>query len=150
MMKTILAVAVIMVFLVTGAGLVLAQSVPVPSNKEPAEAVKEPDQERGAEPEVKLGEQKAAGKRGSNKIAYAAGKKVRQAHKSGRVAEPANLVTPNYSVSPGVRRDRRLIIDAAYLKYYAQPDLPLGEPFWVTERDGALMLVDPHISQNLR
>lgn len=149
-MKTILAVAVIMVFLVTGAGLVWAQSVPVPSNKEPAEAVKEPDQERGTEAEVKLGEPKGAGKRGSNKKAYATGKKVRAAHKSGEVAQSANLVTPNYSVSPGVKRDRRLKIDAAYLKYYAQTGQPVGEPFWVTERDGALMLVDPHISQNLR
>ena len=149
-MKTILAVAVIMVFLVTGAGLVLAKSVPDPSNKEPAEAVKEPDQERGAEPEVKLGEPQAAGKPGSNKKAYATGKKVRKAHKSVEVAQSANLVTPNYSVSSGVKRDRRLKIDAAYLKYYVQPDQPVGEPFWVTERDGALMLVDPHISQNLR
>jgi hypothetical protein len=149
-MKTILAVAVIMVFLVTGAGHVLAQSIPVPSNKEPAEAVKEPDQERGAEPEVKLGEPKGAGKRGSIIKASATGKKVRAAHKSGKVAQSANLVTPNYSVSPGVMRDRRLIIDAAYLKHYAQSDQPRGEPFWVTERDGAMMLVDPHISQNLR
>ena len=150
MMKTILAVAVIMVFLVTGAGLVLAQSVPDPSNKEPAKAVKEPDQERGAEPEVKLGGPKAAGKQASNKKAYATGKKVRKAHKSGGVAQSANLVTPNNSVSPRVKRDRRLIIDAAYLKHYAQPGQPVGEPFWVTERDGALMLVDPYISQNLR
>jgi hypothetical protein len=149
-MKTILAAAVIMVFLVTGTGLVWAQSVPVPSNKEPAEAVKEPDQGRGTEAEVKLGEPKGAGKRGSNKKAYATGKKVRAAHKSGEVAQSANLVTPNYSVSPGVKRDRRLKIDAAYLKYYAQTGQPVGEPFWVTERDGALMLVDPHISQNLR
>ncbi len=77
-MKTILAVAVIMVFLVTGAGLVLAQSVPDPSNKEPAKAVKEPDQERGAEPAVKLGEPKTAGKQASKKKAYATGKKVKE------------------------------------------------------------------------
>jgi hypothetical protein len=150
MMKTILAVAVIMVFLVSGAGLVLAQSVPDPSNKEPAEAVKEPDQERGAKPEVKLGEPKTAGKGGSIIKAYATGKKVRAANKSGGVAQSANLGTPNFSVSPGVKRDRRLRIDAAHLKYYAQTGQPVGEPFWVTERDGALMLVDPHISQNLR
>ena len=91
-----------------------------------------------------------AGKLGSKKKVYAAGKKVGGTQKSGEEAQSANLFTPNYSVSPGVKRDRRLTIDAAYLKHYAHSDQPLGEPFWVTERDGALMLVDPHISQNLR
>ena len=71
------------------------------------------------------------------------------APKSGMAAQSANLVQPGYSVSPGVKRDRRLKIDAAYLKYYADPDLGVGEAFWVTERDGALMMVDPLISQSL-
>ena len=176
MMKAILAMVVLLVFLVTGAGLVLAQSVPGPSKdpsvsqelkknreyqqkkeeeqtkaaKEQAEAVKETDPKRGAEAERQIGGTKAARKRESNKKAHAANKKVMEAHKSGTVAQSADIVTPNYSVSPAVKRDRRLAIDASYLKYYAKPDQPIGEAFWVTERDGALMLVDPHISQNLR
>ena len=47
-MKTTLAIMVIMAFLVSGAGLVLAQSVPDPSNKKPAEAAQEPGQGQGA------------------------------------------------------------------------------------------------------
>jgi hypothetical protein len=36
-----------------------------------------------------------------------------------------------------------------YLKHYAKQDAPVGEAFGITERDGALMVVDPHISQEL-
>ena len=61
-MKTTLAIMVIMVFLVSGAGLVLAQSVPVPSNQEPAEAAQEPDQERGAGAVAKVAEPQQAKK----------------------------------------------------------------------------------------
>jgi hypothetical protein len=176
MMKAMLAMVVLLVFLVTGAGLVLAQYVPGPSKdpsvsqelkenrqyaqkkeeeqteaaKEQAEAVKETDPKRGAEAGAKLGEPKRAKKRAGNKPAQAATKKGVEAPQSGTVAQSANLVAPNYSVSPAVKRDRRLVIDAACLKYSAKPDQPIGEAFWVTERDGALMLVDPHIAQDLR
>ena len=36
-----------------------------------------------------------------------------------------------------------------YLKHYAKQDAPVGEAFWIPERDGALMVADPHISQEL-
>ena len=141
-MKTILAIMVIMAFLVSGAGLVAAQSVPIPSDKEPAEAAQEPGQGQGAGVEAKV--------QGTKRAKKPAGKKKGiGAPKSGMAAQSANLVQPGYSVSPGVKRDRRLRIDAASLKYYADPDLGIGEAFWVTERDGALMMVDPRISQSL-
>jgi hypothetical protein len=176
MMKAMLAMVVLLVFLVTGAGLVLAQYAPGPSKdpsvsqelkenreyaqktaeeqtkgaKEQAEAVKEPDSQRGAEAGATLEEPKRAKKRVGNKPAQAGNKKVMEAHKSGTVAQSADMVSFHYSVSPEVKRDRRLAIDASYLKYYAKPDQLTGEAFWVTERDGTLMLVDPHIAQNLR
>jgi hypothetical protein len=176
MMKAMLAMVVLPVFLVTGAGLVLAQYVPGPSKdpsvsqelkknreypqkkaeeqtkaaKEQAEAVKETDPKQGAEAGATLREQKQAKKREGNKPAQAANKKGMEAQKSGTVAQSTDIVAPNYSVSPAVKRDRRLAIDASYLKYSAKPDQLMGEAFWVTERDGALMLVDPHIVQNLR
>jgi hypothetical protein len=176
MMKAMLAMVVLLVFLVTGAGIVLAQYVPGASKdpsvsqelqknrkypqkkeeeqtkaaKEQAETVKETDPKRGDEAGAKLREQKWAKQQEGNKQAHAANKKVMEAHKSGKVAQSADIVTPNYSVSPAVKRDRRLAIDASYLKYYAKPDQLIGEAFWVTERDGAMMLVDPHIYQNIR
>lgn len=69
---------------------------------------------------------------------------------AGEIAKPVDAGKPNYFVSPAVKRDRRLVIDTTYLKHYAKQDAPVGEGFWITERDGAMMLVDPHISQNLR
>jgi hypothetical protein len=110
--------------------------------KEPAEAVKEPDSQRGAGAGAAVKEPKRAKKRAGNKPAHAATR--------GMAAQTADIGAPNYSVSPEVKRDRRRAIDAAYLKYYVKPDQPVGEAFWVTERDGALMLVDPHIAQKLR
>jgi hypothetical protein len=169
MMKAILAVVILPVFLVTGAGPVLAQYAPVPSPdsavsqefqqnrlyaknqaeeqtkgaQEPAGAIKDPDSKGGAGAGGTVKEPKRAKKRAGNKPAQAAATK-------GMAAQTADIGTPNYSVSPEVKRDRRKAMDAVYLKYYAKPDQPAGEAFWVTERDGALMLVDPHISQNLR
>jgi hypothetical protein len=148
-MKTSLAIMVIMVFLVSGAGLVLAQSVPVPSNKKPVGAAPEPDQEQGAGAIAEVAQPKGPKKAAVNPYAPAAKKKGVGASKSGKAAQAANLVNPGYSVSPGVKRDRRLAIDAAHLQYYANPDRGSGEAFWVMERDGALMMVDPHISQSL-
>jgi hypothetical protein len=176
MMKAMLAMVVLPVFLVTGAGLALAQYVPGPSKdpsisqelkknredpqkkaeeqtkaaKEPAEAGKETDPKGGAEAGATVKEPKRAKKRAGNKPAQAANQKVMEAPMSGTIAQSTDIVAPNYSVSPAVRRDRRLAIDPAYLKYSAKPDPLMGEAFWVTERDGALMLVDPHIAQNLR
>jgi hypothetical protein len=149
-MKTTLAITVMMVFLVGGAGLALAQSAPIPSNQKPAGAAQEPDQGRGARTEAQLAELQKAKKPAVNRYAPAAPKKSVGASKSGQAGQYANLGQPGYSVSPGVKRDRRFAIDAAYLQYHADPDLGAGEPFWVTERDGALMMVDPRISQSLR
>ena len=149
-MKTTLAIMVIMAFLVSGAGLVLAQALPVPDNKKPAEAAPEPGQGQGAGAEAKVPGTKRAKKAAGKRYAPAGKKKGVGAPKSGMAAQSANLVQPGYSVSPGVKRDRRFAIDAASLKYYADPDLGIGEAFWVTERDGALMMVDPRISQSLR
>jgi hypothetical protein len=53
-MKTTLAITVMMVFLVGGAGLALAQSAPIPSNQKPAGVALEPDQGRGAGTEAQL------------------------------------------------------------------------------------------------
>ena len=144
-MKTTLAIMVIMAFLVSGAGLVVAQSMPVPSNKKPAEAAQ--GQGIGAD---KVPGTKRVKKPAGKRYAPAGKKKGVGAPKFGMAAHSANLVQPGYSVSPGVKRDRRFAIDAAYLQYHADPDLGAGEPFWVTERDGALMMVDPRISQSLR
>jgi hypothetical protein len=141
-MKTILAIMVITAFLVSGAGLVSAQSAPAPANKQPAGVAQEPGQGRGAGAEAQVAATKRAKKTAKKKGVGAA--------KSGKAVQFANLVKPGYSVSPGVKRDRRFAFDAACLKAYANPDLGVGEAFWVTERDGALMMVDPHISQNLR
>lgn len=149
-MKTTLAIMIIMVFLVSGAGLVLAQSVPVPENKKPAEAAQEPVQGQGAGAQATVEGTKRAKKPAGKRYAPAGKKKGVGAAKSRQVAQAANLVQPDYSVSPGVKRDRRFAIDAAYLKNYADPDLGIGEAFWVTERDGAMMMVDPRISQSLR
>jgi hypothetical protein len=150
-MKTTLAIMVIMAFLVSGAGLVLAQSAQDPAKKEPAGAAQEPGpgQDAGAAAKVAGLGLKGAKKPAGNRYAPAGKKKGVGAAKSGKGAQSANLVQPGYSVSPGVKRDRRLRIDAAFLKPYADPDLGVGEAFWVTERDGALMMVDPHISQSL-
>jgi hypothetical protein len=75
---------------------------------------------------------------------------------AGEIAKRAAAGKPNYSVSPAVKRDRRLAIDTSYLKYHALKQDCHGiwitereEAIWITERDGAMMLVDPHISQNL-
>ncbi len=148
-MKTTLAIMVIMVFLLSGAGLVLAQSVPVPSDKELAGAAQEPDQGQSAGAEAKVAGLYQAKKPAGRKKALAVNKKGAGASKSGTAAQSAGLVPPNYSVSPGVKRDRRRAIDAAYLKPYAEPGRGIGEAFWVTERDGAMMMVDPKISQSL-
>jgi hypothetical protein len=148
-MKTTLAIMVIMVFLVSGAGLVLAQSVPVPSTKKPVGATQEPDQEQGAGAIAEAAKAQGAKKPAAKRYAPAAKKKGVGAPKPGKAAQAANLVNAGYSVSPEVKRDRRLAIDAAYLKYYADPNRGSGEAFWVTERDGALMMVDPQISQSL-
>jgi hypothetical protein len=145
-MKTTLAIMVMMVVMVTGAGLVWAQSGPVPSNKQPAGVAQEPGQGRGAGAEAKVDGLMLA-KAAGNKYSPAAKKKGAVASKSGKTAQSANLVTPDYSVSPGVKRDRRFAFEAADLKPYADPNRGVGEAFWVMERDGALMMVDPHISQ---
>jgi hypothetical protein len=149
-MKTTLAIMAIMVFLASGAGLVVAQSVPVPWDKEPAEAAQESGQGRGAGSEAKVAGPQLAKKPAVNSYAPAAKKKGVGASKSGKAAQSANLAESRDSVSPGVKWDRRFAIDAASLPYYADPNLGVGEPFWVTERDGALRMVDPIISQSLR
>jgi hypothetical protein len=145
-MKTTLTMMVTMVFLVSGAGLVRAQAPPVPSNKQPAEAAQEPGQGPGAGADAKVEGLKLAKKPAGNKKALVANKKGIGASRS---AQSTNLIQPDYSVSPGVKRDRRHAIDAASLKPYAEPGRIVGEAFWVTERDGAMMMVDPHISQSL-
>ncbi len=148
-MKTTLAIMVIVVFLASGAGLVLAQAGPPVSDKKPAGAAQEPGQDRGAGADIKEAGLSRAKKPAGTKKAKAAGKKFGGASQSGQKAQSANFVRPNYSVSPGVKRDRRLVLDASRLQYYAEPGRVIGEAFWVTERDGALMMVDPQISQNL-
>jgi hypothetical protein len=175
-MKTTLVVLFLMGVMVTETGPVLAQYAPVPSydpfvsqglrknreyqqkkdeeqsksSKEQADVAKEADQRRGAEADSKLKEQKRATRRGINKKAHADNQKLMEARSSGKEAKPADMGMPNYSASPAVLLDRRIQIDPVYLKHYARPDYSISEPFWIAERDGALMLVDPHNSQNLR
>jgi hypothetical protein len=114
-MKAILAVVVLPVFLVTGAGPVLAQYALVPSPdpivsqelqqnrqyaqkqteeqtkgaKEPAEAAKEPDSKWGAGAGATVKEPKRAKKRAGNKPALAAATR-------GMAAQSADSGTPNY------------------------------------------------------
>jgi hypothetical protein len=68
----------------------------------------------------------------------------------------ADAGKPDYCVSPAVKRDRRLPLDTSSLKYHALKQDAHGiwitereEANWITERDGTMMLVDPHISQHL-
>ena len=100
-MKTTLAIMVIMVFLVSGAGLVLAQSVPVPSDKEPAGAAQEPDQGQGAGAEAKV-----AGLKGAKKpagYAYGSGrqKKGRGPQSPARQPNPPIWSNPVTRSAPG-------------------------------------------------
>jgi hypothetical protein len=95
-MKTTLAIMVIMVFLVSGAGLVLAQSVQDPAQKEPAGAAQEPGQGQGAGAEAKVQGTKRAKKPAGKRYAPAGKKKVWEPLSPARQSNPAiwsNLIT---------------------------------------------------------
>lgn len=69
---------------------------------------------------------------------------------AGEIAKPPQAGKPNYCVSPAVKQDRRRVFTASELRRYGEGYEYWYEAFFVTERDGAQMLVDPHIYQNLR
>jgi hypothetical protein len=117
---------------------------------EPSEAAKEGDIRRGAEADAKMREQVKARKRGVAKQSHKANQDYLEKVRTGQVAKPAELGNPNYCVSRAVKLDRRRVFTDSELRHYVRDGHNEKEAFWITERDGAMMLVDPHISQNLR